>query len=80
MRVFQTLPLPWQGGRHCSMQLVTDPTLDLCIRLNFQLGGQRQWGIRRLPNNSTCDQHWESNPKPCDLEQTLYPLGHVFLQ
>ena len=32
------------------------------------LGGQRQYGMKSLPNASTHDQQWESNPRPSDLE------------
>ena len=45
-----------------------DPTLDLCIRYPLRLGGPRQCGIRSLPDTSTHSHHWESNPRPCDLE------------
>ena len=32
------------------------------------LGGQRQHGMRSVPNTSTHDRQWESNPRPLDLE------------
>ena len=51
-----------------------DPTLDLCSRYPLRMGGQRQCEIRSLPDTSTHDQHWESNPRPSDLERP-YPLG-----
>ena len=45
-----------------------DPTLDLCTRYPLRLGGLRQCEIRSLPNTSTHGQHWETNPRPSDLE------------
>ena len=45
-----------------------DPILDLCARYPLQMGGPRQCGIRSLPGTSTHDYHWESNPRPSDLE------------
>ena len=45
-----------------------DPTLDLCTRYPLRLGGPRQCGIRSLSDTSTHGQHWESNPRPSDLE------------
>ena len=45
-----------------------DPTLDLCTRYPLQLDGPRQCGIRIIPDTSTHGQHWESNPRPSDLE------------
>ena len=32
------------------------------------LGGQRRYGMRSLPDTSTHDRQWESNPRPLDLE------------
>ena len=48
-----------------------DPTLDLCTRYPSRLGGSRQCGIRSLPDTSTHGQHWESNPRPSDLESNV---------
>ena len=45
-----------------------DPTLDLCTRYPLQLGGPKQCGLRSLPNTYTHGQHWETNPRPSDLE------------
>ena len=60
-----TFPL----ARWVPMQPVTnDPTLDLCTRYPLRLGGPRQCGIQSLPDTSTLGQHWESNPRPSDLE------------
>ena len=60
-----TFPLATWG----SMQSAAiDPTLDLCTRYPLQLGGPRQCVIRSLSNTSTFGQHWESNPRPCNLE------------
>ena len=39
------------------------------------LGGQRQYGMRSLPNTSTHDQQWESNPRPSDLESNTLSTG-----
>ena len=36
------------------------------------LGEQRQYGMRSLPNTSTHDQQWESNPRPSDLEFLIH--------
>ena len=38
-------------------------------RYTLVLGGQRQYRMRSLPNTSTYDQQWESNPRPSDLVQ-----------
>ena len=54
------------GPRHSSLQI--DPTLDLCTRYPLRLGGPRQYRIQSLPDTSTHGQHWESNPRPSDLE------------
>ena len=67
--VQQTLPLLWQGGRQCSLQL------DLCTRYPLRLGGQRQCGIRSLPDTSTHGHHWDSNPSPSDLESNTLSTG-----
>ena len=46
------------------------------------LGRQRQYGMS-LPDTSTHDQQWESNPRPFDLDldllisPTTYPLWHM---
>ena len=45
-----------------------DPTLDLCTRYPLRLGGPRQCGIQSLPDTSAHGQHWELNPRLCDLE------------
>ena len=52
-----------------------DLTLDLCTRYPLRLGGPRQCGIRSLPDNSTHGQHWESNPRPSDLEFNALSTG-----
>ena len=55
-----------------------DPTLDLCTRYPLWLGGPRKCGIHRLPNTSTHGQHWESHPRPSDLESNaLSTWPHV---
>ena len=36
-------------------------------RYPLLLGGQRQYGMRNLPDTSIYDQQWESNPRPSDL-------------
>ena len=60
-----TFPL----ARWAPMQPATvDPTLDLCTRYPLRVGGPRQCWIQSLPDTSTCGQHWESNPRPSDLE------------
>ena len=54
------------------------PTLDMCTRYPLRLGGPRQGGIRSLPDTSTHDQHWKSNPRPSDLESnTLSTSPHA---
>ena len=63
--VLQTLPPLAVGAQEPA---AIDPTLDLCTRYPLQLGGPRQSRIRSLPNTSTHGQHWESNPRPSDLE------------
>ena len=63
-------------ARWVPMQPATiDPTLDLCTRNPLQLGGPRQCGIRSLPDTSTHGQHWESNPRPSDLESSAPSTG-----
>ena len=52
-----------------------DPTLDLCTRYPLRLGGPRQYGIQSLPDTSTHGQHWESNPRPSDLESKALSTG-----
>ena len=52
-----------------------DPTLDLCTRYPLRLGGPKQCGIRSLPDTSTHGQHWESNPRPSDLESNALSTG-----
>ena len=42
--------------------------LDLCTRYPLRLDGLRQSGIQNLPDTFTHGQHWESNPRPFDLE------------
>ena len=37
-------------------------------RYPLLLGGLRQYGMRILPDTSTHDQEWESNPTPSDLK------------
>ena len=67
-----TFPL----ARWAPMQPATiDPTLDLCTRYPLWLGGPRQCGIRSLPDTSTHGQHWESNPRPSDLESNALSTG-----
>ena len=54
---------------------IIDPTLDLCTRYPLRLGGPKQYGIRSLPDTFTHGQHWESNPRPSDLESNRpYPI------
>ena len=65
--MFFRLYLPPGSGR-LRQPATIDPTLDLCTRYPLRLGGPRQCGIRSLPNTSTHGQHWESNPRPSDLE------------
>ena len=56
-----------------------DPTLDLCARYPLRLGGPRQCRMRILPNTSTHGQHWESTPRPSDLESNvLSTRPHVY--
>ena len=52
-----------------------DPTFDLCTRYPLRLGGLRHCGIQSLPNTSTHDQHWESNPRPSDLKSNSLSTG-----
>ena len=67
-----TFPL----ARWAPMQPATiDPTLDLCTRYPLWLGGLRQCGIWSLPDTSTHGQHWESNPRPSDLESDNLSTG-----
>ena len=35
----------------------------------------RQYGIRNLPDSPTHGQHWESNPRPSDLESNALSTG-----
>ena len=65
--MFFRLYLPPGSGR-LRQPATIDPTLDLCTRYPLRLGGPRQCGIRSLPDASTHGQHWESNPRPSDLE------------
>ena len=68
---------PWQrmfNRLHLSPAAV-DPTLDLCTRYPLGLGGLRQCRIRSLPDTSTHDQYWESNPRLSDLESNT--LNHL---
>ena len=37
-------------------------------RYPLLLGGQRQYGMRSLPDTSAHDQQWESNPRPSDVK------------
>ena len=46
----------------CHSQFTIFPT-----RYPLLLGGQRQYRMRSLPNTSTHDQQWESNPIPSGL-------------
>ena len=72
--VQQTLPSPL--ARWALMQPATiDLTLDLCARYPLRLGGPRKCGIRSLPDTSTHGQHWESNPRPSDLESNALTTG-----
>ena len=58
------------------MQPVTiDSTLDLFTIYPLRLGGLRQCGIRGLPDTSTYGQHWESKPRPSDLESNVLSTG-----
>ena len=66
LHMFFRLYLPWQVG--AQQPAIIDPNLDLCTRYPLRLCGPRQCGILRLPNISTYGQHWESNPRPYDLE------------
>ena len=55
-----------------------DLILDLCIRYSLRLGGPKQCGIQSLPDTSTHGQHWESNPRPSDLDSNaLYTGPHA---
>ena len=65
--MFFRLYLPPCSGR-LRQPATIDPTLDLCTRYPLRLGGPRQCGIWSLPDTSTHGQHWESNPRPSDLE------------
>ena len=38
----------------------------------YPLGGQRQYGMRSLPDTSTHDQQWESNPRPFFVIHSFY--------
>ena len=56
------------------------PTSDLCSRYPSRLGGLRQCGMHSLPDTFRHDQHWESNPRPFDLEfssQFIWPHAHT---
>ena len=67
-----TFPL----ARWTPMQPATiEPTLDLCTRYPLRLGRPRQCGIRSLPDTSTYGQHWDSNPRPSDLESNALSTG-----
>ena len=57
-RVLHTL-LPMAVG--AQQPATINPTLELCTT----------YPLRSLPNTSTHDQHWESNPKPSDLESNI---------
>ena len=75
--MFFRLYLPPGSGR-LRQPATIDPTLNLCTRYPLRLGGPRQCGIRSLPNTSTHGQHWESNPRPSDLESNaLSTWPHV---
>ena len=65
--MFFRLYLPPGSGR-LRQPATIDPTLDLCTRYLLRLSGPRQCGFRSLPDTSTHGQHWESNPRPSDLE------------
>ena len=54
-RVLQTL-LPMAVG--AQQPATINPTFELCTT----------YPLRSLPDTSTHDQHWESNPNPSDLE------------
>ena len=41
------------------------------------LGGQRQYGMRSLPDTSTHDQQWKLNPRPSDLESNILSTGYI---
>ena len=61
-------------ARWVPMQPATiDPTLDLCTRYPLRLSEPRQCGS--LPDTSTHGQHWESNPRPSDLESNVLSTG-----
>ena len=65
-------------ARWAPMQPATkDPTLDLCTRYPLRLCRSKQCGLQSLPDTSTYDQHWESNPRPSDLVPTPYPFDHM---
>ena len=53
-----------------------DPTFYLCTIYPLRLGGWRQCEIPSLPDSSTHGQHWESNPRPSDLESNALCLWH----
>ena len=58
------------------------PQAVLFGRREVEGSGQRQYGMRSLPNASTHDQQWESNPRP-DLESnalSTWPHALDFLE
>ena len=52
------------SGRRCYIRVSFRST-----RYPLLLGAQRQYGMRSLPDTSTHDQQWESNPRPSDHVQ-----------
>ena len=52
-----------------------DPTLGQFTSNPLRLGGPRQCGIQSLPDTSTHGKHFESNPRPSDLESNALSTG-----
>ena len=73
-RVLQTLPPLAVGAQQPA---TIDPTLDPTWS---NLGGPMWCGIQSLPDTSMHGQHWESNPRPSDLESntlSTWPHDHT---
>ena len=76
--VQQTLPFPWQGERHCSLQLLIQPWI--CAP-----GTQYGWVDRGSVEYEVCPTllHMANignrTPDLLILSPTPYPLGHVLM-
>ena len=63
-------------GNYGSLKLVIKPWF-CAPGTHYDWKARVSMELKSLPDMSTHEQEWESNPRPLILSPTLYPLSHM---